>query len=181
VKLIIGDAQLVRCEDGKMRGRHVPGVLAALSMLVGCSSGSGSSTTGADDIHGTWVFEQSAAQGKGLTLNTDGTFTASVLVQTGATSLEAAIEKGTFTADSNMVTLTPTQATCPGPDPVQTFNYSFVGGNLEVSDSTGIIEFMRDTASPSASIQLEYGCFGTPACTGCSAPFTAEALAPVSN
>lgn len=57
---------------------------------------------------------------------------------------------------------------------MSTVQYSFSGGELVVTEPTGLISLMPNT-SPATSVVLTFGCFQS------GGAFVAAALAPVSN
>jgi hypothetical protein len=153
--------------------KSIPFAVLAI-LTAACSSSSGG---GSPSLYGTWYYADSAGAGVGLTFNQSGTYVAQELALTSSTSGDDQAEKGTFTVSGSTITLTPTEWSCPGPDPIYKLTYSFQGSDLAVSQPSGAAVLQPDTQPPS-SVAITFGCFTN----GDSGEiFTPEPLAPVSN
>lgn len=148
---------------------------ATLLLASGCSS-STSTSGSANEIVGNWINENAqGTTGIAFDAKADGTYVLETLVQTSPTTFNAEVETGTWTSTSSSLTTTPKQWSCAGADPVSTVSYSFNGGDLIVSLSTGIVSFKPNTATASSTGQTlsqTNGCFDQ------SGNFTPHALGP---
>lgn len=147
-------------------------VVATSALVLGCASSNGDT---APSLYGNWIYASAGGtSGVALTVGRDGTYVLSSLALTSPTSAEAQVERGTYTAMGSTIVTTPTEWSCPGPDPVTTLTYRFVGADLELVLPTGILTLAPNTASASTMFAISFGCF-----TGGS--FVPAPLAPVSN
>jgi len=141
---------------------------------IGCGGGSSSPES---RLVGEWiVFDSTSTNAVGLTFNSDGTYAAQQLELTSSTSANDEGEGGVYTATTSAITFTPQKSSCPGPDPVYTFSYSFNAASLVISAPSGVISFERNPyANSGASGTLTFGCFQA------DGSFVPEPIAPVGN
>jgi hypothetical protein len=152
--------------------RNVVIAFAFGAIAMGC----GGSSSPEQDLIGNWLYATSTGStGIAVTYKTDGTYVAAELVLTSSNTADAQVETGTYTATASELTSVPTEWTCPGPDPAGTASYSFSGGDLLISSSSGIISLAPNTAPASSTFILTYGCFQS------DGSFVTAPLAPVSN
>jgi hypothetical protein len=150
-------------------------VLAVLaSMTDGCGGG------GSAGLQGSWAFASpGGATGAGLYLESDDTYELAVVAVTSSgqnsETGNAQVEKGTFATAGSLITFTPRQSSCPGPDPVRADTYSFAGQDLILSGPGGILSFVPNNGPPTGSVGVTFGCFSA------AGVFTPEGLAPVAN
>jgi len=143
-----------------------------LALVCGC----GSSSPG-DRLDGDWLFTN-AEQTGGIALSFKGSsYSVASMVLTSSSSFEASVDKGTFAATDSTIAMTPTQSSCPGPDPASVVNYRFVGSSLALSDSSGTTVTFAPNNGPSGSttVVIQTGCFAQ------DGTFTPAPVAPVSN
>jgi hypothetical protein len=143
--------------------------------LVLFCSACGSSSP-ADKLVGNWIYENAdETAGIGATFRSDGTYTVVTLVLTSQNTGDAQVEDGSYVATDTSITTTPTEWTCPGPDPVSVVTYSFSGADLVATIGAQVFVMQPNNQPAQSSFALTLGCFDS---TG---NFTAQALAPVSN
>ena len=136
--------------------------------LAGCSSAS------APTLDGTWQYQESNVEARGVTFTSDGAYVGSSLVLTGPASGEASVEKGTFQTSGNQIKFTPTETSCAvSSDPPYVLNYTLTSTTLELSSSSGVTVYTLDTAAE-GNFSLSTGCFEPDAGT-----FSPMPLAPI--
>jgi hypothetical protein len=151
-------------------------VVAVLaSMTGGCGGGSG-----APSVDGSWIFENpDGVTALGLDIGPGDTYVGLTIAITSSTlnsaTANAQVVTGTFATEGSLITFTPRQWSCPGPDPVKVDTYSFAGQDLVLGGTGGFVLFAPNNASGAGSAGLTFGCFSA------AGVFTPEALAPVAN
>jgi hypothetical protein len=138
--------------------RTLAHAVAAIVLLTSaCSS---SSQTAEPSLIGNWIMaDAGSGRGIALTIRADGTYTLSVIALVTQATADVQAENGTWVSDgASTLTATPTQSSCPGPDPVSVYKYSFQGGILVLADASGILSLEPNTA-PAGSVSLVLGCF----------------------
>ncbi len=148
-----------------------------LLAAIGCGGSNDS-----EMIVGTWFASAapnwaSDANSTGTTViidfTSDGKYSASKVLQASTTVTDIQSETGSYTLTGSTLTTVPGQWTCPYDDPPYTVSIAFVGGDLELSTSTGTISLQKTTVRVDQGLYPTYGCFYS---TG----FTPEPLGPAS-
>ena len=132
------------------------GLLALLLLLgIGCGSGSDSP---ADKLQGNWMYV--AADGlTGIALDFQGNgYVTGFLGLTSATSANAEIETGIFTATASSIGFTPQKYSCPGPDAVYSLDYSWSGSLLAIHAGANLYLLERNDAMANGSFVITTGC-----------------------
>jgi hypothetical protein len=94
-----------------------------------------------------------------IDFTSDGHYSASKVQLASTTITDAQAEAGTYTVSGSMLTTVPEQWTCPYSDPSYTVSISFVGGDLELNTSSGIVSLQKATVSVDQGVEPTYGCF----------------------
>lgn len=149
-------------------------MLLAMLAVVGCggTGGGDPSATFNSRLVGKWIVN-AGTSASALNFNADGSYTFGTVEVTGTASANAQIENGVFNATASSITMTPTEWTCRGSNPSHLETYAFSGGNLVVSDSSGVASFAPNTATATTGVAVTYGCFAS------DGSFVAQPLAPV--
>jgi hypothetical protein len=130
----------------------------------------------ADQLVGNWQFlSQDPTFAIVLHYKSDGSYESDVVTFPTANLWRAQIEIGTYTVSGSMVTTTPTQWSCPGPDPVATATFSLSNGTLVLANASGAVTLSpQEHPEAPANVGVTIGCFSDNS-------FTAMPLAPVTN
>jgi hypothetical protein len=152
----------------------VVAMVCGLLGSVGC--GGGGSSTPEEKLVGDWIIENdSTGVGLALDISADGTYVGALLALTNTNppSANAQVEHGNWSATASSLTLTPTQWSCTGADPADTEPYSFSGGSLVISTSSGITTLAPNNTPATGMFSITYGCFDA------NGNFTQHPLGPV--
>jgi hypothetical protein len=120
---------------------------------TGAGAGSASSSAGAGggatacntsaNIVGSWEFVNDGTAGViGIyTFNSGGTYSLGLFANTGTAAFDEEEETGTYTVSGDVLTLTPTDSTCPAADPAHVLGCFRADGDLVLQvpgDSAGL-------------------------------------------
>jgi len=138
-------------------------VLACVLLAVGC----GGSDPPSSRLEGKWLARDAtdATVGYGVNFLANGTYSKATAVVTAADqasnsgSVNLEEEDGTFSATQTLITFSPTQSTCPGPDPAYSLAYEFIGPNLTLVGTAGASTFAPNTATTTATLAVRFGCY----------------------
>jgi hypothetical protein len=138
-------------------------VLACALLAVGCGGGDSPSSR----LEGEWLARDAAdaTVGYGINFLANGTYSKATVVVTAADqasnsgSANLVEEAGTFSATQTLITFSPTQNTCPGPDPAYSLAYEFIGPNLTLVGTAGAETFAPNTSTTTATLTIRFGCY----------------------
>lgn len=128
----------------------------------------GSSGTIPSRLTGIWLARDASnsAVGYSFSFSSDTYVRQTVLItaadiSTNAGSGEIEAERGGFAlVGAGTIVFTPTDSSCPGPDPAYSLGYSFLGQNLLLSGTNGAATFAPSDAGPTtATLTIKFGCF----------------------
>src|SRR5690348_3676774 len=98
-------------------------IVLAATIATGCSEENDEQQP---VLYGNWMYASAdGIRGTGIEFRNDGTYSQFNLALTSETSADAELETGAFTVNGSSITVTPQQATCPGPSSVLTLQHSF--------------------------------------------------------
>lgn len=107
---------------------------------------------------GNWIIVGSAAA-VFFDFSSTATYVRGIIQPTSATEANVEIENGDFSADAANIHFRPHQWSCALSDPPYYFPYSVTAAALTLSDSTGAVVLVRNTAAATNGVLLTYGCF----------------------
>ena len=94
-----------------------------------------------------------------IDFTSDGQYSTSKVQQASTTVTNIQAEKGTYMVTGSTLTTVPQEWTCPFDDPSYMVAISFVGGDLELSTSSGTISLQKTTVRVDQGSYPTYGCF----------------------
>jgi hypothetical protein len=130
-------------------------LVAVLVTMAACGP---NSETPEQRLIGKWAYSDTSSWG-GLQFYSTSAYGAETLQPTSTTTANEESERGVFSASETEITFTPQGYSCPGPEPVYTLPYQFNGDVLVVTYQTGSVSLSPNTAFPSWSASVTYGCF----------------------
>jgi hypothetical protein len=101
-----------------------------------------------------------------------GQYSANKVQLASATVANTEVETGTYTVSGSTLTTVPEQWTCPYSDPSYAVSIAFVGGDLQLDTSSGVISLQKTPESFDSGYQFTQGCFDS------SGNFTPEPFGP---
>jgi len=165
--------------------RTISALLATLLLSTSACSGSSTTVAQSPSVVGSWLEEHQDPNSVSanavivtalLEFRPDGTYTfTGPLMQSSPTSGNVQVEVGAWTSTSSMVTLTPKEWSCRGPDPVSTFSYTVTQNQLVLTGAKGTQTLDANSGTTISATNEVNGCFDS------AGHFTPTPLGPVSN